>query len=94
MATTLRELVRRFPLCFKSFTAPKVPLKIGICAEVIAACPHLDPKLVKLALAAYCNHGSYYDCLVPGTVRIDLNGDAASVVAENEVRRPKTASSQ
>jgi ProP effector len=69
-------------------------MKIGICQDVVAACPDLDPKLVKLALATYCNHGSYYDCLTPGTVRVDLNGEPAGVVAENEVRRPKTASSQ
>jgi ProP effector len=89
VATTRRELVVRFPACFKAFNAVKLPLKIGVDKDAIAACPDLDVKLLKTAIAAYCNSGGYPECVTAGAARFDLNGEPCGVVAAHEVRRQK-----
>jgi ProP effector len=86
VATTRRELVVRFPACFKAFNAVKIPLKIGIDKDVIAAAPDLDAKLIKTAIAAYCNSGGYPERVVAGAARFDLQGQPCGVVAAHEVR--------
>ena len=83
-ANLRRELVLRFPKCFKDFKNPKVPLKIKIHEDILAACPDIDPKTLGDALRSYVAIGNYPSCLIEGAARIDLNGDAAGAVTAVE----------
>ncbi len=64
------------------------PLKIGIQEELLA-----DEKLskgkIKRALASYVRAPQYYKSLVAGVDRIDLNGEAAGQVTEQEAEHAK-----
>lgn len=64
------------------------PLKIGIQEELLA-----DEKLskgkIKRALASYVRAPQYYKSLQPGADRIDLSGEAAGKVTEQEAEHAK-----
>jgi hypothetical protein len=77
-----QELSSRFPACFQPHGAPKWPLKTGICHNVLAAAPDLDPRAVALAFKDYCTGESYLLACVVGADRIDLTGAPSGVVTE------------
>ncbi|MCW8884804.1 MAG: ProQ/FinO family protein [Motiliproteus sp.] len=65
------------------------PLKIGIQEDLVA-----DEKLsrgkIKRALASYVRSPHYYKSLQAGAERIDLNGEAAGTVTEQEAEHAKS----
>jgi ProP effector len=73
-------LSKRFPLCFSKFKKPKQPLKIGITADIIAACPDVLHRDIRDALSDYTKGPTYQSALVEGAARIDLNGEPAGFV--------------
>ncbi|WP_207063901.1 ProQ/FINO family protein [Motiliproteus sp. SC1-56] len=64
------------------------PLKIGIQDDLVA-----DGKLpqgkIKRALASYVRSPLYYKALQAGAVRIDLNGEAAGEVTEEQAEHAR-----
>jgi ProP effector len=88
VSNTRRQLIRRFPAIFRGHKAtPKLPLKVGIYADVCAAAADIDPKLIAAAIGQYVRAGNYGEFLVEGATRFDLNGQPCGVVAAHEVRR-------
>lgn len=77
-------VVLEFPNCFVPKGAPKRPLKIGIIKDLLAAgreaFPGLSVRLIKAFLADYCGGPNYHKAMVPGAIRVDLNGSFAGIV--------------
>ena len=78
-------LEKLYPNCFDR-GKPK-PLKIGIHNDIIA--DGYDRARVRRALGAYCNRLNYHRVMQVGAVRIDLNGQPAGVVTEQDVKLAK-----
>lgn len=74
--------VERFPYAFVPAGAPtKRPLKIGIYEDLRAALPELSGTAVNAGLFDYTSGIKYAACMVPGAIRIDLQGEPAGVVS-------------
>jgi ProP effector len=80
LVTTLAE---RWPKCFAVKSCRRVPLKIGIAANIAAAGFAGD---LALALRWYTGSTEYKQALKAGAARIDLDGNAAGVVSNLEAR--------
>jgi ProP effector len=81
----LRQLLaERYPNAFKPKGAQKLPLKIGIHNEIVAANPELTAEEVRAGLADYTGGPKYLEHLLPGAVRIGLDGSPAGTVTERE----------
>ena len=76
-----------YPACF-DWEQPK-PLKIGIHRDLVAA--GRERAAVQRALARYCHRPLYRRALRAGAARIDLHGQPAGVVTEQEVRQARRA---
>jgi ProP effector len=87
-----RQLIRRFPAAFKDYKSPKLPLKVGIRADLLIAAPDLDPELLGSAIAQYISiaqyiyspGGNYHQALTEGAVRVGLDGSPAGYVTAEE----------
>jgi hypothetical protein len=73
------EITARYP---KTFCEPKRPLKIGIHEDLVAA--GFEPRTVMLFLRRWISKTSYQVTLTASAERIDLNGEPAGIVAEDE----------
>jgi sRNA-binding protein len=63
------------------------PLKVGIDKDIKAAYPDITKRVIALFLAHYTSSPFYRRCgTMVGTVRIDLAGDAVSVVNPDQAR--------
>lgn len=80
-------LAEAYPACF-DWEHPR-PLKIGVHKDLVDAGHPL--KLVKRALAAYCTRFRYRKALRVGAVRVDLHGQPAGAVTEEDIERARTA---
>ncbi|MBY6265532.1 hypothetical protein EI613_26955 [Azospirillum sp. 412522] len=84
-----RALAAAFPACFNQpkSRAPKRPLKVGITADLIARGitgedgQPLSHKRIERAVRDYCLGTKYDAALIPGAVRIDLDGNPAGSVS-------------
>jgi sRNA-binding protein len=78
-------LVERFPAAF--FGTDRKPLKIGICADLLAA---LDGAVaesdLKAALFAYVTSVTYLNAVRAGADRLDLAGQPAGAVTSDHER--------
>lgn len=84
---TRAVLAERFPKTFRPFAQPKLPLKVGIREDVIAACPDLDPGAIRMALNDYTKGGTYQRAvMVLGATRIDLAGKPAGEVDQRSAQ--------
>ena len=86
-ATVLPALIEAYPACF-DWEDPR-PLKIGIHQDLVAA--GFEKAAIKRALARYCNRPLYRRALQAGAVRVDLQGQASGVVAEERGSEPRPA---
>lgn len=77
------QLVAAFPACFKASGEMKPPLKIGIAADVMDRMPIAGWKL-SIALGDYVWGPTYQRSLVAGATRVDLDGNAAGTVTDEE----------
>jgi len=78
-------LIARFPNTFRPSSQMKLPLKVGILADLTARCPDVDDALLRLALRDYCGDLSYQLALsAHGVVRIDLDGAASGIVTAEQ----------
>lgn len=76
------RLQKHFPLAFPRNPAPKVPLKQGILED---AQQHLEllgvtGEQLKQAIAAWCQGGRYWGCMLENAERVDLQGKAVGHV--------------
>jgi sRNA-binding protein len=83
-AEVRRILTERFPLAFMPKGASKPPLKVGTYGDVRVAAPDLTSKDVRLALNDYTGGATYLRNVIVGAVRIDLNGESAGTVTEDQ----------
>jgi RNA chaperone ProQ/FINO-like protein len=86
-AMKMREiLAERFPACFKGCGEPRLPLKVGIHRDIWNTAPSLSHTDIRGALKDYVSDAAYYQVLAEGAVRVDLNGNPAGVVTEQQAK--------
>lgn len=73
-------LAERYPDVFA--TLPKRPLALGINREIKRAMPELSNTLIRIALQDFTYGPRYWAATVEGAPRINLLGQAVSVVGE------------
>ena len=80
------KLQKRFPAAFPKNPAPKVPLKVGILADLIAqgADLQLTEAEIREAVSTWCRGSRYWACLTDGAARVDLAGEPAGVVTARD----------
>ena len=92
-ATTTRDdkadaalalLCERWPECFFMFQGRRLPLKIGIHKDIPDGL--IEPKILRLAFRRYVNNPGYLNARRLGAARVDLNGEVAGTVDENDVK--------
>jgi ProP effector len=83
---TIGKLQKRFPAAFPKKPAPKLPLKIGILADLLAHAEELklNEEEIRLAVSTWCRGSRYWACLVDGAARVDLTGAAAGSVTARD----------
>lgn len=77
------EFVERWPECFLLPGCPKLPLKIGIHKDILAACIP-DSWLLRAMLDDYTGGRTYLQEIVEGAARIGLDGLPAGTVSKAE----------
>lgn len=85
-AATRRILAERFPKAFMPTGAVKIPLKVGVKEDILAASPDLTRGQVTKALRDYCRGEKYLRAMVVGARRIGLDGADAGFVSSDEAR--------
>ncbi|RQQ43520.1 ProQ/FinO family protein [Burkholderia stagnalis] len=85
------KLQKRFPLAFPRNPAPKVPLKVGIWADLAADAQAIGLSEAELrdAMSTWCRGNRYWSCLVEDAVRIDLQGNEAGRVTRDDAARAR-----
>ena len=92
-ATTTRDdkadaalalLCERWPKCFFMFPGRRLPLKIGIHKDIPDGL--IEPKILRLTFRLYVNNPGYLNAMRLGVARIDLNGEPAGTVDENDAK--------
>ncbi|WP_116137789.1 ProQ/FinO family protein [Trinickia diaoshuihuensis] len=80
------KLQKRFPAAFPKNPAPKVPLKVGILADLIAQGPELQltEAEIREAVSTWCRGSRYWACLTDGAARVDLAGEPAGTVTARD----------
>lgn len=80
------KLQKRFPAAFPKNPAPKVPLKVGILADLIAQASELQlsEAEVREAVSTWCRGSRYWACLTDGAARVDLTGASVGVVTARD----------
>ena len=66
------------------FPGRRLPLKIGIHKDIPDGL--IEPKVLRLAFRLYVNDPGYLNAMRLGVARIDLNGEAAGTVGENDAK--------
>jgi ProP effector len=74
----------RWPKCFFMFQGRRLPLKIGIHKDIPDGL--IEPRVLQLAFRFYVNNPGYLNAMRFGAARVDLNGEVAGTVDENEER--------
>ena len=59
-------------------------MKVGIAVDIIERCPELEWRVLKVALAAYARRVMYLKGMIPGTPRVDLDGNACGEVSARD----------
>jgi sRNA-binding protein len=80
----LALLCRRWPKCFFMFQGRRLPLKIGIHKDIPDGL--IEPKILRLAFRLYVNNPGYLNAMRLGVARVDLNGEVAGTVGENDAK--------
>lgn len=80
------KLQKRFPAAFPKSPAPKVALKIGVLADLVAHAAELQLNEAEIrgAVSTWCRGSRYWACLTDGAPRVDLTGAAAGVVTARD----------
>ncbi|MGN6667064.1 MAG: ProQ/FinO family protein [Trinickia sp.] len=80
------KLQKRFPAAFPKNPAPKVPLKVGILADLMAQAAdlQLSEAEIREAVSTWCRGSRYWACLTDGAARVDLSGEPAGAVTARD----------
>lgn len=80
------KLQKRFPAAFPKNPAPKVPLKVGILADLVAQASdlQLSEAEIREAVSTWCRGSRYWACLTDGAARVDLSGAPAGTVTARD----------
>ncbi len=80
------KLQKRFPAAFPKNPAPKVPLKVGILADLMAQAAdlQLNEAEIREAVSTWCRGSRYWACLTDGAARVDLSGEPAGAVTARD----------
>ncbi|MGS0742294.1 ProQ/FINO family protein [Glaciimonas sp. GG7] len=73
----LKELQEKFA-AFREY----MPLAIGVDKQLIARCPELSRKVLRMALGMHVNSLRYLKGMEKATVRFDLDGNTADEVTD------------
>ena len=84
----LALLCQRWPKCFFMFQGRRLPLKIGIHKDIPDGL--IGPKILRLAFRLYVNNPGYLNAMRLGVARVDLNGEVAGTVDENDAKSAQT----
>lgn len=81
-------LTERFPLCFQKpgQSSAKRPLAIGIFGVIRERCPDLSGHAISAALNDYTSGQRYAAGNSAGAVRVDLDGNDAGIVSEDQAK--------
>ena len=77
---TRAVLVDTFPKCFAPRRASKLPLAVGIHADIRALLPEIGAGLLAAALIDYTGGPTYLSNVVEGAPRFGLDGKPCGVV--------------
>jgi len=80
----LKIFCKIYPLTFFPWAMPKRPLKVGIFEDLVAAHPALSKTRLKRLLRDYTSTYRYIRLIAQKVPRIDLNGDFAGNVSDDE----------
>lgn len=96
VVVAISRLQRHFPKAFPKNPAPKVPLKLGVLADLVqhAEQLQLDEAQIKEAVKTWCDGRRYWASMVEDAPRVDLNGEPAGAVTANEARHAKRMASR
>ena len=83
-ADALALLCERWPKCFFMFPGRRLPLKIGIHEDIPDGL--IEPNILRLASRLYVNNPGYLNAMRLGAARVDLNGEVAGTVDENDAK--------
>lgn len=83
---TIGRLQNRFPKAFPKNPAPKVPLKVGIFADLVshAAALKLTEAELQEAIKIWCRGARYWASIVEDAPRLDLEGQEVGKVTATE----------
>ncbi|CAB3868492.1 RNA chaperone ProQ [Achromobacter animicus] len=96
VVVAISRLQRHFPKAFPKNPAPKLPLKLGVLADLVqhAEQLQLDEAQIKEAVKTWCDGRRYWASMVEDAPRVDLNGEPAGAVTANEARHAKRMASR
>jgi len=80
----IRILVDQYPKCFSANPQLRCPLKENIVADLQQDGLAMERELIIESVNWYKSHLAYQYCLQAGRKRIDLNGNEAGTVTEQE----------
>ena len=86
---TIEFLAERFPQAFFVDGGRRQPLKVGIFGDLIGAGLKLSNTNIRLALRVYTSSPGYLHVCCEGEARVDLAGDPAGAVTEQEARNAR-----
>ncbi|KVU59431.1 ProQ activator of osmoprotectant transporter prop [Burkholderia ubonensis] len=91
VVVAIGKLQKRFPAAFPKNPAPKVPLKVGIWADLAgqAQAVGLTEAELRDAMSTWCRGNRYWSCLVEDAVRVDLQGNEAGRVSKDDAARAR-----
>jgi sRNA-binding protein len=90
--TVIELCAEAWPQAFFINPQRRKPLKVGIHHDILALTGDtLDPQLLSGAMRVYCSNLSYLGALTgPGAIRLDLAGNPAGHVTDDERERART----
>lgn len=90
IAKAREVFAEKFPAAFmRKGERKKIPLRIGIADDLMAALPDMSRELIKRAVGDYCAGPKYARAMAAGAQRVDLYGQPAGEVtadAENHAK--------
>ena len=87
----IARLQRHFPAAFPKKPAPKLPLKLGIHADLLQEQKklQLEESEITQAIATWCQGARYWACMTENAARVDLTGAPSGVVTAPEANRAR-----
>ncbi len=85
----IRRLAELFPAAIREEPAERVPLKLGIDQDILAAGAGINRWRICNALRLYTAHRAYGEAVAAGGVRYGLGGNIAGPISEKHRLRAR-----